>query len=146
QAHWGYVLFTLVNFSMTIIGLLLVDRKGRKFLLILGSAGIIVSLVTTGLLFRRTERVRVDSKDALQAMVAPNQTLSVRFNPDEARQLVNSAGGASQPIEPGRASLIVLYSYGDFTAGTNVARSDDPAALPVKITRESCVPSNRVEA
>src|SRR5579875_87216 len=38
-AHWGYVLFTLVNFSMTIIGLLLVDRKGRKFLLVLGSAG-----------------------------------------------------------------------------------------------------------
>ena len=33
QAHWGYVLFTMVNFLMTIGGVLLVDRKGRKFLL-----------------------------------------------------------------------------------------------------------------
>ena len=42
QAHWGYVLFTLVNFLMTIGGVMLVDRKGRKFLLSVGSAGIIV--------------------------------------------------------------------------------------------------------
>src|SRR3984885_12010099 len=37
-AHWGYVVFTLVNFSVTFIGVMLVDRKGRKFLLGLGSA------------------------------------------------------------------------------------------------------------
>ena len=43
QAHWGYVIFTLVNFLMTIVGMTLVDRKGRKFLLIVGTAGIIVS-------------------------------------------------------------------------------------------------------
>jgi MFS family permease len=42
QAHWGYVIFTIVNFLMTIGGVLLVDRKGRKFLLSVGSAGIIV--------------------------------------------------------------------------------------------------------
>ena len=45
QAHWGYVIFTSVNFLVTIGGVVLVDRKGRKFLLSLGSAGIIVSLV-----------------------------------------------------------------------------------------------------
>src|ERR1700719_2614660 len=45
QAHWGYVVFTIVNFLMTIGGVLLVDRKGRQFLLSLGSAGIIVSLL-----------------------------------------------------------------------------------------------------
>src|SRR4030081_1910608 len=69
QAHWGYVLFTIVNFLMTIGGVLLVDRKGRKFLLSLGSAGIIVSLVCTGLLFRKTENLRVDARDVIQAMV-----------------------------------------------------------------------------
>ena len=63
QAHWGYVLFTIVNFLMTIGGVLLVDRKGRKFLLSVGSAGIIVSLICTGMLFRRTERLRVDSRE-----------------------------------------------------------------------------------
>ncbi|MGA9688732.1 MAG: MFS transporter, partial [Candidatus Sulfotelmatobacter sp.] len=36
QAHWGYVLFTIVNFLMTMGGVVLVDRKGRKFLLSLG--------------------------------------------------------------------------------------------------------------
>src|ERR1700685_677471 len=61
QAHWGYVLFTIVNFLVTIGGVMLVDRKGRKFLLSIGTAGIIVSLVCTGLLFRQTESLRVDS-------------------------------------------------------------------------------------
>ncbi|MGA9504286.1 MAG: MFS transporter, partial [Terriglobales bacterium] len=64
HAHWGYVIFTIVNFLMTIGGVLLVDRKGRKFLLSVGSAGIIVSLVCTGLLFRQTESLRVDSRQA----------------------------------------------------------------------------------
>ena len=54
QAHWGYVLFTIVNFLMTIGGVLLVDRKGRKFLLSVGTAGIIVSLLCTGTLFHLT--------------------------------------------------------------------------------------------
>src|ERR1700756_690579 len=54
-AHWGYVLFTIINFSVTFGGVMLVDRKGRKFLLGIGSAGIIVSLICTGLLFLRTE-------------------------------------------------------------------------------------------
>ena len=73
QAHWGYVIFTIVNFLMTIGGVLLVDRKGRKFLLSVGSAGIIVSLVCTGLLFRQTERLRVDSRDAVQSMATADQ-------------------------------------------------------------------------
>src|SRR5208283_5101611 len=69
EAHWGYVVFTIVNFLMTIVGVLLVDRRGRKFLLSVGSAGIIVSLVCTGVLFRRTEKLRVDSREAVQAIV-----------------------------------------------------------------------------
>jgi len=40
QAHWGYVIFTLVNFLMTIFGVMLVDRKGRKFLLSLAALGL----------------------------------------------------------------------------------------------------------
>jgi MFS family permease len=40
----------------------------------------------------------------------------------------------------------VIYSYGDFTASTSFVRSDDPSSPPLSITRESCVPANRVEA
>ncbi|HEY6770447.1 MAG TPA: MFS transporter, partial [Candidatus Sulfotelmatobacter sp.] len=56
HAHWGYVLFTFINFAMTIVGMALVDRKGRKFLFILGTSGIIVSLISVGLLFLTTEK------------------------------------------------------------------------------------------
>ena len=54
-AHWGYVIFTVVNFLFTIVGLTLVDKKGRKFLLIVGTTGAIISMSTIATLFLRTE-------------------------------------------------------------------------------------------
>lgn len=142
QAHWGYVIFTMVNFLMTIGGFTLVDRRGRKFLLTLGTAGIILSLSTTALLFRSTEKLQVDARAALQSIITPDQTLTLRFDPTEAGRLL----GATNSIQSDRAALIVTYSYGDFTGATNVARSDDPAAPPVTITRASSVPGNKIEA
>ncbi len=62
SAHLGYVLFTVVNFLVTFGGVMLVDRKGRKFLLGVGTAGIILSLICAGMLFLKTERLRIDSK------------------------------------------------------------------------------------
>src|SRR3984957_18117081 len=88
QAHWGYVLFTLLNFLMTIIGMTLVDRKGRKFLLVLGTSGIIVSMLFVGALFLRTEKNRYDARDAIQPMVPPEQTLSLHFNQADAARLL----------------------------------------------------------
>ena len=81
QAHLGYVILTVVNFLMTIGAIVLVDRKGRKFLLSLGSAGVIVSLLAVGMIFHKTEAQRVDVKDAVQAMViASNQTAEIRID------------------------------------------------------------------
>jgi MFS transporter, SP family, solute carrier family 2 (myo-inositol transporter), member 13 len=145
-AHWGYVVFTSVNFLMTIGGVMLVDRSGRKFLLTLGTAGIIVSLSTTGILFLRTERLHVDSRDAVQSMASPDQTLTLRFDPREAATLLSMAGARGEAIHADRASLTVVYSYGDFTAATNVVRSDDPAAPAITITREGSIPGNGIEA
>ena len=146
QAHWGYVLFTIVNFLMTIGGVLLVDRKGRKFLLSVGSAGIIVSLVCTGFLFRRTESLRLDSRDAVQSMVDENQKVSLLYDQKAANRLLLAKGDAGQAIGERPTSLVVIYSYGDFRAATKVARSDDQAAAPIEITRQSCVPANKVVA
>ena len=145
QAHWGYVLFTVVNFLMTIGGILLVDRKGRKFLLSLGSAGIIVSLICTGLLFHRTESLRIDSRDAVQSMVEPGQKITLHYDEKTANALL-AISHAAKPIANRPTSLVVIYSYGDFRAATKVARSDDTAAAPIEITRESCVPANKVVA
>jgi MFS family permease len=143
-AHWGYVVFTIINFAVTFGGVVLVDRKGRKFLLAVGTAGIIVSLICTGVLFLGTERQRVDTKNAVQSMVASDQKLELLYTEETASKLLTSTAastGASRPT-----SLVVIYSYGDFRAASQVVRSDDPAAKPIEITRESCVPANKVVA
>jgi MFS family permease len=145
-AHWGYVIFTVVNFLVTMVGMMLVDRKGRRFLLILGTAGIIVSLAGVGILFLRTEAASLDARGAVQAMAVANQELSLRFDRAGAGRLLAAQGAAGQRIDSGRASLAIIYSYGDFTAATSFARSDDPAAAPLLIVRSSCVPANKVEA
>jgi MFS transporter, SP family, solute carrier family 2 (myo-inositol transporter), member 13 len=145
-AHWGYVLFTLVNFLATTIGMALVDRKGRRFLLILGTGGVLTSLISVGLLFRATERFTVDCRAAVQQLVANHDSLTVRFSPAEARQLLATQGYAGSAIDDRRASLAVIYSCGDYTAATSFVRSDDTAAAPIQISRGNCVPANRVEA
>jgi len=146
QAHIGYVALTAVNFLLTMVGVLLVDRRGRKFLLSLGSAGIIVSLVGVGLAFRSSESRRVDVRAAVQGAVGADQSLRLRFNPDESNRLLASLDSAGRSLAGARTSLTVIYSYGDFHSATNVARSDDPAGAPIAIDRAACVPPNRVAA
>jgi MFS family permease len=145
-AHWGYVVFTLVNFLVTFGGVVLVDRKGRKFLLAVGSAGIIVSLICTGLIFRSTESLRVDARNPIQAMVTPDQKVELLYDSKTAETLLTAAGNPKGVSANRPTSLVVIYSFGDFRAATKVVRSDDKAAKPLEITRESCVPANKVVA
>ncbi|MGA2634636.1 MAG: MFS transporter [Terracidiphilus sp.] len=146
QAHWGYVIFTLVNFGMTMVGVTLVDRKGRKFLLVLGTSGIVVSLVAVGIVFLGTEKKSVDCRRQVQTMVGPSQELTLRFDPAEAGKLLATEGYTGSDIGSDRASLAVIYSYGDFTASTTYVRSGDSGSVPLKMTRASCIPANRVSA
>ncbi|MGA9452881.1 MAG: MFS transporter [Verrucomicrobiia bacterium] len=143
-AHLGYVFFTIVNFLITYIAVVLVDRKGRKFLLSLGTAGVVVSMLCVGLLFHKTEKLRVDVKDALQAMVTTHQTLTLAFNQHAATNLLATSTmpsfNASTP-----ASLVIIYSCGGFSAATPAARSD-ATARPIEISRADCVPGNKVIA
>jgi len=143
SAHLGYVILTLVNFLMTMVAVALVDKKGRKFLLSVGSAGIILTLVCTGLIFRRTEKLRVDCREAVQALVTPEQSLSLKFTPELSGHLLESAGGKSLTGRP--STLILIYSYGDFRAATKVVRSTDPLA-DITLTREICVPKDKAAA
>ena len=146
QAHWGYLILTTVNFLMTIGGIILVDRKGRKFLLSLGSGGIILSLICVALIFHQTEKLRVDCGAALQGLVTSDQKVSITFNREQAAKLLANSGPAGQALGTQPTTLIAIYSYGDFRAATKVARSDDQAAKPIVIDRESCVPANQVVA
>ncbi len=134
SAHLGYVILTLVNFLMTMVAVMLVDRKGRKFLLSVGSAGIIVTLLGVGTIFRGVERQRVDCREAIQAMVAPDQTMALDYSPAEADRLMGRRNA-------GPTTLVVIYSYGDFRAATKVVRSTDPIA-EIRLKRETCVPKD----
>lgn len=141
QAHAGSFVFFVINFLITLLAVILVDRKGRKFLLTVGTAGIIISLVCTGLLFHRTEAKHVDVAAALQRMVQPDQTLSLKFDAAAAQRLLQSAGVTAQ----GPQSLTVIYSYAGFSGATNTVRSDDTGVPPVKIDR-SFLPTSKVQA
>lgn len=158
QAHMGYVILTLVNFIMTMGAVALVDKKGRKFLLSVGSAGIIFSLIAVGFLFHNTEKHRVDRAVAVQALITEadsekiladgtkeavkDQVVEFKYDDAMAAKLLGDAGKdfAGKPT-----TLSVIYSTGDFTAATNVVRSDDKAAK-VKISRNDSLPSTGVDA
>jgi MFS family permease len=143
QAHWGYILFTLVNFLATIVGMVLVDRRGRKFLLSLGTAGAVVGLVGTGLLFWHNEQRAIPVTAAVAARVTPGQSLTLAFTPAVEQELLRASG---RPAVTGAASLSVIYSYGGYRFATPVVRSDQTAAKPIAITRAASLPSNRVLA
>ena len=147
HAHLANTLFTLINVIATFVAVLLVDRKGRKFLLSLGSAGIIISLLCAGVLFHKTEAKRIDVKDSVQAMVVTNQTLSLAFNESAATNLLAQIRpDDSTPQQFNHSTLVVIYSYGDFHGATTAIRSDDKTEKPIEITRENCIPPNKVVA
>ncbi len=155
-AHWGYVLFTTVNFLFTLLGLSLVDKKGRRFLFILGTSGILASLLVTGLLFVSAERATTDARGPIQDFVDtalnPADPTTLKFSPAVAAHLLMDAPAAPRRIDPAHASLSVIYTCGDFTTSTtpvrsDFARPDDPAAAPIiTLSRTACLPSNATEA
>lgn len=146
SAHWGYVLFTAVNFLMTMVGMMLVDRRGRRFLLVMGTSGVMISLIATALLFRQTEKNNVEVGPAVAAQVQGGDELTLKFDPQEAAKLLAAGGYSDSGNLASHASLAVIYSYGGFTGATTYVRSDDAAALPIHITRKDSIPANKVEA
>jgi SP family myo-inositol transporter-like MFS transporter 13 len=145
EAHRGYLILTIVNFLVTIAAVALVDRKGRKFLLSLGSAGIIASLLCVGILFRNTERQGVDCKEAIQAMVTTNQTVNFLYTSQLAQRFLSPTAKNSLSLDH-PTTLTITYAYGDFCGATPVARADGAAGAPVQITRDNCVPANQTVA
>jgi MFS transporter, SP family, solute carrier family 2 (myo-inositol transporter), member 13 len=142
-AHWGYFIFQCINFSVTLLGVMLVDRKGRKFLLAVGSGGIILSLACTGFLFLGNEKLRVDATAPVQSRVTADQRLNLTYTSVMADQLLKENGNTPA----NRAtSLVVIYSYGDFRATSQVVRSNDAATKPIEIKREDSLPANKIVA
>jgi MFS family permease len=141
-ANVGDVWLKILNCLMTIVAVVLVDRKGRKFLLMLGSGGIVVCLAAAGWLFLNAEKDQTDRRAVFQAMVR-HDTLCTAVN----RDLLAKALGTALPRDGSTAAaerpmrLTLVYAYGPF-ADVHTWRTDDPAHLPLDITREKTVPKN----
>ncbi|MGW8258024.1 MAG: MFS transporter, partial [Thermoguttaceae bacterium] len=139
-ANWGDVSLKVLNCLVTIVAVLLVDRMGRKFLLMLGSGGIVVCLGTAGVLFMYAEKDLTDYRTPFQEMVV-NDALSVTVNEEltaklsgtDATNNSNSSAQAKRPMQ-----LTLVYAYGPFT-NVQSRRTNDPAALPIEIRREDTV-------
>jgi len=123
HATQGDVVVKLLNCVMTVVAVALVDRKGRRFLLRIGTGGIVVSLLAGALLFHAFEARRSDLRDQVQAAV----------NGDRLTLPIDKGGFGSG--EPGRPmSLTVLYTYGAGDQVATVLSSDKDAVLRISPT------------
>jgi MFS family permease len=102
QANWGDVALKLANALVTVAAVVLVDRKGRRFLLMLGCGGIIASLCAAGALFLAMDNGKADMRAAL-APLARNEALAL-----DAPALRALAGSDAYQLE-------IAYSYGPLT-------------------------------
>jgi SP family myo-inositol transporter-like MFS transporter 13 len=117
MANVGDFALKLVNCLMTVLAVLLVDRKGRKFLLMLGTGGIIVSLSVAGLLFLSAERAQIDAIEPLNHRVVSN---GLALDANDVRQL---AGRDDYVLE-------VAFSYGPLTQVRTVRPGQDLRVAP----------------
>ena len=118
RATQGDVIVKLLNCIMTLVAVTLVDKKGRKFLLKLGTGGIIISLSAAALLFYRSESKRVDIKAQVQSAQRGNVlTFPVTSDASKSR---------------GEMVLTVLYTYGDGDRVATVLSDDEKPVLHIQ--------------
>jgi MFS family permease len=123
HATQGDFVVKALNVLMTIVAVTLVDRKGRKFLLVLGTSGVIVALGTAAVVFHTFENKRKDATQAVAQSVKGNR-LNLLF----ANYPVGQAE-CIQPLQP--AVMTVLYSYGGGEKSVTVLTTDADPVLHI---------------
>jgi len=136
MANQADVAIKVLNAVMTVVAVLLVDRKGRKFLLMLGTGGILLSLLGAALLFQSVEHDGRDERALLQATVA-DDALELRLDQATLRSM-GIAEPAAAPLQ-----LTLSYSYGAFT-NVQARRSDEPGQPVLRIRRDETVQADGV--
>lgn len=99
MGNLGDFALKVLNALMTVLAVILVDRKGRKFLLMLGAGGIVVSLVAAALLFRSAEAGQADINATLTQRISAN---ALQLDAPTLRALAGSDD----------YQLDIAYSYG----------------------------------
>jgi MFS family permease len=112
----GDIVVTVLNCVATLIGVALVDRKGRRFLLKAGTAGIVFSMIAAGLIFLRFESRQVNVRARVVAAQSGNEiTMPV------------SDSGLGMASTRHAMALTVLYRYG---SGEHIATVVTSSAHP----------------
>jgi MFS transporter, SP family, solute carrier family 2 (myo-inositol transporter), member 13 len=120
HATAGDFVVKLIHFLITFVAAVLIDRKGRTFLLKIGTGGIICSLLASAFLFYSFESKRVDVRAEIQrAQSADSLVVPVTASMFDHRP-------ALRPM-----ALTVLYSYGDGKKVATAVSSDQPAVLRI---------------
>ena len=123
----------VVNMLMTIVAVSLVDKKGRTFLLKVGTLGIIAGLAGVGAMFLSVEDQRVDVTDYVKQQVVKHEGKDsyVKLSVDDAVKTV----AAQHPelmqggdVAPG-VQLIVTYEQGDSSNQVVAEKFDRQAKL-----------------
>ncbi|HEY8881648.1 MAG TPA: MFS transporter [Roseateles sp.] len=138
MANWADVAIKLLNAAVTVLAVSLVDRKGRKFLLMLGSGGITLALLAAALLFQSAEGGLRDVSPALRA----------HQQGDELDLQLDAAAWRALGADPaaGPQMLTVAWSYGEFS-NVQTLRSDMGNKTVLQIRRADTVqPDNIVGA
>jgi MFS family permease len=112
----------LLNCVMTVVAVMLVDKKGRKFLLKLGTGGIIVSLLVASVVFYSFESKRIDVVEKVKTLIVDDR-LSFDLTTTDLGKVVEEG----QPVQ-----LSILYAYGN-KQGIAVALSNDPKSRQIDV-------------
>jgi len=127
----GNVLLTIVNCVMTVVAVALVDKKGRTFLLKMGTAGIIVALVGAALTFRGIESKSINIADKLTtALNTGTQSFHLDLAAAETKPILDSS--IPDASAPNGTQVVVSYKYGPYT-NVQYVRALKDSQLPAVI-------------
>jgi len=122
HATQGDVAVKVLNCAMTLVAVALVDKKGRTFLLRIGTAGVVIALTAGGLLFIGAEAGRSDVRSKIEAAQAGN-TVTLPVN----AATLGAASATNRPM-----ALTVLYSYGGGDHVATVISNEPNPVLTIK--------------
>jgi SP family myo-inositol transporter-like MFS transporter 13 len=124
----------IVNSAMTIVAILLVERRGRVFLLKIGTGGIIVSLCVLAAIFYQTESRRSNVQAQVTALVRDGK---LDFDLNQ----VAFASGSTEPLQ-----VSILYNYGSRqqVAEAFMPTAESNAVLAQADAADPALPSSRL--
>jgi len=138
HATQGDLVVKILNCVMTVVGVALVDRRGRKFLLNLGTGGIVLACLAAGIIFYNVETQRNDVLSIVEQHTGDgHQAIALPVNAATFGPAVNG-----RPMV-----LTVLYDAGEGDKVATVLSNDADPTLRIHFEKPavaSDTPTHRI--